>query len=53
MNPLHILVGDDYEIVRRGLVSLRKSHAGWDVCGEAQDGREAGSISNSCPRLLL
>jgi DNA-binding NarL/FixJ family response regulator len=34
-------VADDHEIVRRGLVSLLKSHAGWDVCGEAPDGREA------------
>lgn len=41
MNPLRILVADDHEIVRRGLVSLLKSHAGWDVCGEAHDGREA------------
>jgi DNA-binding NarL/FixJ family response regulator len=38
---LRILVADDHEIVRRGLVSLLKSHAGWDVCGEAQDGRQA------------
>jgi DNA-binding NarL/FixJ family response regulator len=41
MKPLRILVADDHEIVRRGLVSLLKSHAGWDVCGEARDGREA------------
>ncbi len=42
MNPLRILVADDHEIVRRGgLVLLFKSHGGWDVCGEAQDGREA------------
>jgi DNA-binding NarL/FixJ family response regulator len=41
MNPLRILVADDHEIVRRGLVSLLKSHAGWDVCGEAADGRQA------------
>ena len=41
MNPTRILVADDHEIVRRGLVSLLKSHAGWEVCGEAQDGREA------------
>jgi CheY-like chemotaxis protein len=41
MNPLRILAADDHEIVRRGLVSLLKSHAGWDVCGEARDGREA------------
>jgi DNA-binding NarL/FixJ family response regulator len=41
MNPLRILVADDHEIVRRGLVFLLKSHPGWDVCGEARDGRQA------------
>ena len=41
MHPLRILLADDHEIVRRGLVSLLKSHPGWEVCGEAQDGREA------------
>jgi DNA-binding NarL/FixJ family response regulator len=41
MKPLRILVADDHEIVRRGLVSLLKSHAGWEVCGEAQDGPQA------------
>jgi len=41
MNSLRILVADDHEIVRRGLVFLLKSHAGWDVCGEARDGRQA------------
>ena len=41
MNLLRILVADDHEIVRRGLVSLLKSHPGWEVCGEAQDGRQA------------
>jgi DNA-binding NarL/FixJ family response regulator len=41
MSLLRIVVADDHEIVRRGLVSLLKSHAGWEVCGEARDGREA------------
>jgi DNA-binding NarL/FixJ family response regulator len=41
MNPLRILVADDHEIVRRGLVSLLKAHPGWEVCAEAQDGRQA------------
>jgi DNA-binding NarL/FixJ family response regulator len=41
MNPLRILVADDHEIVRRGLVSLLKSHPRWEVCAEAQDGRQA------------
>lgn len=38
---LRILVADDHEIVRRGLVSLIKSKPNWDVCGEAIDGRQA------------
>ena len=41
MNPLRILVADDHEIVRRGLVSLLNSHAGWEICAEAKDGRQA------------
>jgi len=38
---LRILLADDHEIVRRGLCSLLQKHEGWEVCGEASDGREA------------
>lgn len=38
---LRILLADDHEIVRRGLRSLLEKHDGWEVCGEAGDGREA------------
>jgi DNA-binding NarL/FixJ family response regulator len=38
---LRILVADDHEVVRRGLCALLEAHAGWQVCGEAADGREA------------
>ena len=41
MSALRILVADDHEIVRRGICGLLKSHAGWDVCAEVADGREA------------
>jgi DNA-binding NarL/FixJ family response regulator len=41
MPPLRILVADDHDVVRQGLRSLLESRAGWDVCGEASDGREA------------
>jgi len=41
MNRLRILVADDHEIVRRGLVSLIKGHADWEVCAEADNGRQA------------
>src|ERR1041385_8305509 len=30
----------DHEIVRRGLRALLEKHEGWEVCGEASDGRE-------------
>lgn len=38
---LRILLADDHEIVRRGLRTLLERHEGWEVCGEASDGREA------------
>ena len=34
-------MADDHEIVRRGLCALLTSHSGWEICGEAGDGREA------------
>lgn len=41
MNKLRILVADDHEIVRHGLVALIKSHQGWEICAEADNGRQA------------
>src|SRR5271154_3962418 len=38
---LRILIADDHEVVRRGLAALLQTHEGWEVCGEAKDGREA------------
>jgi DNA-binding NarL/FixJ family response regulator len=38
---LRIMVADDHEVVRRGLCSLLAAHSGWEICGEAIDGREA------------
>src|SRR6266513_456600 len=38
---LRILLSDDHEIVRRGLCALLQRQEGWEVCGEASDGREA------------
>src|ERR1700733_8077352 len=38
---LRILLADDHEIVRRGFCALLQKHEGWEVCGEASDGREA------------
>jgi DNA-binding NarL/FixJ family response regulator len=36
-----ILVADDHEVVRKGLISLLQSQPEWQVSGEAGDGREA------------
>src|SRR5579862_4602380 len=41
MNRLRILVADDHEIVRRGLVAMIKSHPDWEICAEADNGRQA------------
>ena len=41
MEPLRLLVADDHEIVRQGLRFLLEAQSGWEVAGEASDGREA------------
>ena len=40
MTAFRILVADDHPIFRFGLCSLLASHEGWEVCGEAADGRD-------------
>jgi DNA-binding NarL/FixJ family response regulator len=41
MAALRILVADDHQVVRTGLRALLESKAGWQVCAEAANGREA------------
>jgi DNA-binding NarL/FixJ family response regulator len=41
MERLRILIADDHEVVRRGIVGMLTSRTNWEVCGEASDGREA------------
>ena len=41
MEVLRLLLADDHEIVRKGLRSLIEAQPGWQVAGEASDGREA------------
>ena len=45
MNKIRILIADDHEIVRHGLVALLKAQAGWEVCAEADNGRQAVEIA--------
>ncbi len=51
---LRILVADDHEVARKGVRSLLEERAGWEVCGEAKDGREAVELANQLkPDILL
>ena len=38
---VRILLADDHDIVRRGLREQLSQHEGWEICGEAENGREA------------
>ena len=42
---LRVLLADDHDIVRRGLKDLLEQHAGWQVCAEASNGREAVELA--------
>lgn len=51
---LRILIADDHELARRGIRSVLESHAGWEVCAEAKDGREAVELAaNMKPDIVL
>jgi len=41
MVTARILVADDHEVVRKGIRAILEAHSGWEVCGEAVDGRDA------------
>jgi DNA-binding NarL/FixJ family response regulator len=36
-----ILLADDHDLMRRGIRELLESHPGWEICGEASNGRQA------------
>jgi DNA-binding NarL/FixJ family response regulator len=38
---VRILVADDHDVVRRGVREELSAHDGWEICGEASNGREA------------
>ncbi|MGA8144174.1 MAG: response regulator transcription factor [Candidatus Acidiferrales bacterium] len=41
MKALRILIADDHDLMRRGIKGMLQSRPGWEVCGEAHNGREA------------
>jgi DNA-binding NarL/FixJ family response regulator len=40
-----ILLADDHDVVRAGLREMLNSHEGWEVCGEASNGRKAVELA--------
>ncbi len=54
MRGLRILIADDHEVARKGIRSILETHPGWEVCGEARDGREAVELAAQLkPDVLL
>jgi DNA-binding NarL/FixJ family response regulator len=45
MSKLRILLADDHEVVRQGVRKAIENEAGWEVCGEAADGRAAVALA--------
>jgi DNA-binding NarL/FixJ family response regulator len=51
---LRIMIADDHEVARKGIRSLLEDHVGWEVSGEARDGREAVDLAlRTKPDVLL
>lgn len=49
-----ILIADDHDVVRRGVKSILQSHPGWEVCGEAADGRTAVELAKKLkPQIVI
>jgi DNA-binding NarL/FixJ family response regulator len=45
VSALRILIADDHEVARRGIRSLLEAHPGWQVIGEASNGRDAVNLA--------
>ncbi|QCJ40582.1 response regulator transcription factor [Bacillus sp. S3] len=51
---IRILIADDHHVVRRGLVFFLRTQQGFDIIGEAANGREAIELAKSLqPDLIL
>src|ERR1700732_3780115 len=42
---IRILIADDHDVVRAGVRLLIEKQPGWEVCGEAANGREAVALA--------
>jgi DNA-binding NarL/FixJ family response regulator len=51
---LRILIADDHELARHGIRAVLENHPGWEVCGEARDGRESVELAAATrPDIVL
>lgn len=51
---MRILIADDNDAVRRGVIEMLCSEPGWEICGEARNGCEAVEINRHLnPDLVL
>jgi DNA-binding NarL/FixJ family response regulator len=54
MKKIRILLADDHDLVRRGLRPLIESEWGWEICGEASNGREAVAMAEKLqPQIVV
>ncbi len=54
MKTLRILLADDHEMLRRGLRAILTEQPGWQICGEAIDGRQAVELrGNLRPDVIV
>lgn len=53
MSKLRILVADDHEIVRKGLSFIIKSQPTWEVCAEADNGRQAVELARQLKPAIV
>jgi DNA-binding NarL/FixJ family response regulator len=54
LKPLRIMIADDHDLVRRGIKALLQGRAGWEICAEAETGREAVSKAEETkPDLVI
>jgi DNA-binding NarL/FixJ family response regulator len=52
--PLRILIVDDHEAIRQGLRTILENHQGWQIVGEASNGREALRLAHeTSPHIAI
>ena len=52
--PIRVLLADDNKVVRNGLATMLKANSGFEVVGEAVNGREAAELNRKTrPDVIL